>query len=63
MFEKSFKEGESARRAGKPLTANPYVAGTNHHTWWAVGWDELDQKLCPPKPPTKAEPERRGTLF
>lgn len=63
MFTKAFQEGEAARRAGKPATANPYVAGTDWHAWWMVGWEELDRELCPPQPPTKAEPERRGTLF
>ena len=38
LLDAIFKAGVEARRDGKPLTDNPYAAGSEERDEWTAGW-------------------------
>jgi hypothetical protein len=47
VLDSIFKSGEEARRAGTPLTDNPYALGSDERREWSAGYcatPELDEQ-------------------
>ena len=38
------QQGRAAYERGAPLTANPYLEGTNDAKMWELGWLEMNRK-------------------
>ena len=55
-----FEEGQKARRAGKPKTANPCRTGTMQYFRWYQGWTHGAIVAPPVSVPEPAHVKERG---